>query len=110
VCAAASAAVFEVLAKEDLPGRAERLGKKAMEQIRGFKHAGKIKDVRGRGLFIGVEMATADASGVAAAALARGVVVNVTVKNVLRICPALTIGEDQLAQGLSLLDDALAGV
>jgi predicted acetylornithine/succinylornithine family transaminase len=107
VCAAASLAVFETLAKEKLPERAERLGMKAMEQIRGFKNASKIKEVRGRGLFIGVEMNAADASSVAATALSRGVIVNVTVKNVLRICPALTITEGELERGLGLLDEAL---
>jgi predicted acetylornithine/succinylornithine family transaminase len=107
VCAAAALAVFETIAKEDLTARAERLGKKATEQIRSFKNASKIKEVRGRGLFIGVEMNAADASSVAGAALSRGVIVNVTVKNVLRICPALTITEDELERGLGLLDETL---
>jgi 4-aminobutyrate aminotransferase-like enzyme len=53
-------------------------------------------------------MTAADASAVAPAALARGVIVNVTVKNVLRVCPALTIGEDELDRGLDLLDAAIA--
>jgi acetylornithine aminotransferase len=108
VCAAASLAVFETLAKDDLCGRAERLGRKAADRVRGFKNASKIKEVRGRGLFLGVEMATPDPSGVAAAALSRGVIVNVTVKNVLRICPALTITEYELDRGLGLLDETLS--
>src|SRR5262249_27684269 len=76
LCAAVSAAVFDVLAKENLPERAVKLGGKVMERIRKFKDAGKIKDVRGRGLFIGIELAAADGAPVLQGALAKGVIIN----------------------------------
>jgi len=108
VCAAASAAVFEVMEKENLPARAEKLGHAAMERIRNFKPADRIREVRGKGLFIGVELAAADGSPIVAGALAKGVIVNATVKNVLRLCPALTIGEAELMRGLEVLEQAIA--
>ena len=67
----------------------------------------RIKEVRGRGLFIGVELAIPDGGPVVQAALARGLILNATSKNVLRICPALTIGEKLLERGLDLLEEAL---
>jgi 4-aminobutyrate aminotransferase-like enzyme len=36
-----------------------------------------------------------------------GLIINLTQKNVLRICPALTISEAQLQQGMELLDQAM---
>src|SRR5262249_12977617 len=51
LCAAVSAAVFDVLEKDGLCDKATKLGEAAMQRIRGFKNAGtRIKDVRGKGL------------------------------------------------------------
>ncbi|MCL2646316.1 MAG: aspartate aminotransferase family protein [Phycisphaerales bacterium] len=109
LCAAVAAAVFDVLDKDQLPAKATKLGEMAKTRIRGFKNAGsRIKDVRGHGLFIGVELTATDGTPVVMAALAKGLIVNATSKNVLRICPALTIEEQQLMRGLDILEQAIA--
>jgi acetylornithine/succinyldiaminopimelate/putrescine aminotransferase len=110
LCAAVSSAVFDVMEKEKLPERALKLGGKVMDRIRGIKNAGKVKEVRGSGLFIGVELAIPDGGPVVTAALSRGVIVNATAKNVLRLCPALTIEESVMERGLGILDEALGAV
>ncbi len=109
ICAAAGAAVMETLEREKLPERAAGLGEKAVARIRGFKSAGKIKEVRGRGLMLGVELANGDGAAVVQRALALGVIVNATHKTVLRIAPALTISEELMERGLWLLGEAHGG-
>ena len=56
VCAAAGLAVLEILDAEDLPGRAATVGAFLMAELRRLaEHHGIIGDVRGRGMFIGVD-------------------------------------------------------
>jgi acetylornithine/N-succinyldiaminopimelate aminotransferase len=111
LCAAVSAAVLETMEKAKLVEHAAKLGEMTMAKVRGFKNAkAKIKDVRGRGLFIGVELLAADGAAVVQAALARGLVINATHKNVLRICPALTITEETMLRALGILEAAIDAV
>jgi acetylornithine/N-succinyldiaminopimelate aminotransferase len=108
LCAAVSAAVFDVLEKDHLPEQAAKLGEMAQQRIRRFKEAGsRIKDVRGRGLFIGIELTAADGAPVVAAALTKGLVINATSRNVLRICPALTMTEQTMNRALDILEQAI---
>ena len=108
VCAAVSAAVLETLENDKLHDRAARLGTIVVGRIKGFKNAAtKIKQIRGKGLFLGVELAAADGAPVVQAALARGLIVNATQKNVLRIAPALTIDEPTLSKALDILEQAI---
>jgi acetylornithine/N-succinyldiaminopimelate aminotransferase len=108
ICATAAATVMDVLEKEQLPARAAKVGTVAMEKIRTFKNAGaRIRNVRGKGLLIGVELLSADGAPVVKKALALGLIINATQKNVLRLSPALTISEDTLNKGLAILEQAL---
>jgi predicted acetylornithine/succinylornithine family transaminase len=65
-----------------------------------------VRDVRGRGLIWGLELAQ-DATPVVQAALARGVIVNRTSETVVRLLPPFVITAAQLDQGLTTLDAAL---
>lgn len=109
ICAAAAATVMEVIEKEDLSTRARSLGETAVAGIRAFspQAAGKIKEIRGQGLMLGIELTLADASTLPAAALAKGIVINVTHKNIIRLAPALTISEEILLQGLAILESVI---
>jgi acetylornithine/N-succinyldiaminopimelate aminotransferase len=70
-----------------------------------------VREVRGRGLMLGVGLADGiDAGEAAAAALASGLVVNVPEPGTLRLLPPLTIGEAEVERGCSLLAAALAAV
>ena len=107
ICAAAGATVLETIAKENLSARASQLGEIAVSRIRNFKN-GKVKDVRGRGLMLGIELTIPDGGPIVTAALAKGLIINATQKNVLRLAPALTIEEKELSAGLQLLDEVLS--
>lgn len=109
VCAAVAGRIFEVMEKENLCAHATRMGELVQRTIRGFKKiATKIKEVRGKGLFIGVELAMADGTPVLQAALSKGLIINITHKHVIRICPAVNIPQAALEEGLAILEEAIA--
>jgi predicted acetylornithine/succinylornithine family transaminase len=63
--------------------------------------------VRGRGLLVGVELAR-PAAPVVAACLDVGLLVSAAGETVLRLTPPLTIGADEIAQALAVLEEVLA--
>ena len=65
-----------------------------------------IKDVRGRGLHIGVELSI-PSRPIAEKSLEYGLVVNSTAQNVIRIMPPLNISEQFLSKGFQILEKVL---
>jgi len=68
-----------------------------------------VREVRGCGLFWGMELAI-DAAPVVPAALERGVIVNRTAEKVVRLLPPLVISETEADEALDRLDAALGAV
>jgi predicted acetylornithine/succinylornithine family transaminase len=64
-------------------------------------------EVRGKGLMWGVDLKR-DAGAVVTAGLARGLVVNRTSGSVIRLLPAYVITEAEIAEGIALLEAAIA--
>ena len=110
LCAAVGAAIFDALVKDNLLAHANAMSDVAQSAIRGFKNAARVKDVRGKGLMLGIELNAADGTPALNAALARGLIINVTRSNVIRLCPAVTIDRATLERGLAILDEALAAL
>ena len=69
-------------------------------------HPGTVRDVRGAGLIWGIEIEGA-AGEVAARALDAGLLVCSAGPNVVRIVPPLVIGDDELAEGVEILNEVL---
>lgn len=120
VLCAAALATLEYIEKYDLPARSKRLGEIALNRLHEMqeKHP-LIGDVRGLGLFLGVELvrdpiskerAKEEAEQVMYAALSRGLSFKVTMGNILSLVPALTITEDQLMEALDILDVCISEV
>lgn len=65
-----------------------------------------IRDVRGKGLMIGIDL-TFDATPVVAAAFERGLLINRTSTTVVRLLPPYTITEADVEAALPLLEDAI---
>jgi ornithine--oxo-acid transaminase len=98
---------LDILLDEKLAERAGRLGEMAMKRLRDAKLPG-VRDVRGRGLLIGIEYEEfiGGAHNVGAALMSRGVLAKDTRQDTLRLAPALTIGESDLMAGLQAVEDA----
>jgi 4-aminobutyrate aminotransferase len=115
---AAGLAMLEILRRDDLAGRAERLGAKALARLRDM--AGRfplIGEVRGLGLSLAVELvrdrttrekASDEADAVLYACLERGLAFKTSHGNVLTLTPPLTISETDLDRALDILQHALA--
>ena len=119
-CAAALGAI-ETMGKEDLPAAARRVGEIMLPRLRRLAQSHPvIGDVRGRGAMIAIELVRpgtlepdpAATAQVARACHAAGLLVLTcgTFGNVLRFLPPLVISEDLLNEGLSVLEDAFAGL
>ena len=106
-CRAALAAV-ETIEADGLLERAIAIGERFrghFERIRS-QHPTLVRDIRVKGVMIGLEL-DRDATFVVDACLKRGLLVNVTHGNVVRLLPALTIRDDQIDHGCSILADVL---
>jgi len=100
---AAGLAVLDTLENENLPERAEELG---LRMVTAFELAlgdqEYIKDIRGKGLLIGIELDRPCAELVGKA-LERGLLINVTAGNTIRLLPPLVMSDedaDHLVQGV----------
>ena len=67
-----------------------------------------IKDVRGKGLLIAIELLDEDvASSLNSKCLDEGLILNVTHGNIVRIFPALNISKDEMEKGLKIFENTL---
>ena len=110
-CAAALAGI-EVMLEEDTPRQAKEKGEYVMTKVRGLqeKYPGVLKEVRGKGLLIGMLFENGDIGYKAAAGLfKRRVLTSGTLNNAqaIRIEPALNIPWNILDEMLNRLEDTL---
>ncbi len=110
-CRAALAAI-EVIESENLVEKSREQGEKlkAALQEQQAKFPDLIKEVRGRGLMLGVEFSHDDIAGLVIAGMAaRGVLAAYTLNNatVIRFEPPLIISDEQIAQAASAFSESL---
>lgn len=103
-CAVARTAL-QILADEQLVERSERLGSAFLQQLRTLRSP-HIKEIRGRGLLIGIELTSA-ARPFCEALMHKGVLCKETHSTVLRIAPPLVIAEADLTWALEQLRQVL---
>ena len=103
VCAAACAAI-DVLLEEKLADRAATLGGYFKAKLEELQAKYKIvKEVRGLGLMLGVELRY-DVLNIILKAMDRGVIILDAGRNVLRFLPPLVIEKEQIDKTISVLD------
>jgi len=110
ICMAVARTLFDVIEREKLVERANTLGESAMARLRkesSIKE--KIKEVRGHGLMIGVEL-NQPPEKLVDKGLEAGVLINLTNKNVIRLAPALNIPEKDWNAGLDLVVKVIASL
>ncbi|MGZ3530964.1 MAG: ornithine--oxo-acid transaminase [Vulcanimicrobiaceae bacterium] len=105
---AVAEAALDVIVDEHLVERSRYAGAKLMQGLREIASP-LIKEIRGRGLMIGIEL-TIEARRVSEALLARGVAAKDTHEKVLRIAPPLVIDEAELELILRAFREAIAAI
>jgi 4-aminobutyrate aminotransferase/(S)-3-amino-2-methylpropionate transaminase len=122
VACAAALAVLDLYEKEDLAARSRQIGQVVTERfLKLQKHFALIGDVRGLGGMIAMELVkdrttkepdSHAASDILAAAHHRGLVLIKAgmFDNVVRVLVPLCVTDEQLQQGLDILEDAVATV
>ena len=105
IASAAASAALEVLVEERLAERAAEMGAYFIKKLKQLKEKYKIiRDVRGIGLMIGVELRF-DCRDILLGALERGILILSAGRNVLRFLPPLVIKEKQIDYVISVLDE-----
>jgi acetylornithine/N-succinyldiaminopimelate aminotransferase len=104
--ATAAMAVLDVVDDPELLHRVRDLGASLRE---GLEAIDGVREVRGRGLMIGVGLDDEiDAVQVGADLLESGLVVNIPEPGTLRLLPPLVIGEEEVERALSVLREGIA--
>ena len=102
---AAALATLEILEQEELPARAAELGAHALERLRGLQSP-LIREVRGRGLLIGIELKKR-VQPYLEALCERGILTLPAGPNVLRLLPPLVITQEQLDRTIDVIAELL---
>lgn len=110
----ACAAVYATLAtikSENLVDRVAEKGAYFMGELKKLqaKYPEKVKEVRGRGLILGMEL-TSEGRPVVENCLANGVIVNCTAGSIIRLVPPLIISREEIDIVVAALDKALAAM
>jgi len=104
---ASGCAVIDIMKKENLVQNSHDLGARWMADLRSIK-SDKIKEVRGYGLIIGIEMDSNEtAAGIQKYCRDNGVLVNVCHGNTVRLIPPLIINDQQKDVFTKLLEECL---
>ena len=105
---AAALKVLEIMEREGTVYRADRLGREFMAIMEGImlNHPEKIKEVRGKGLMLGIELSF-PGKNIWQALLNKGFVLNLTQETVLRLLPPLIISMEDINRFCVCLDSLL---
>ena len=110
----ACAAVYATLATIKSEGLVEKVAQKGeyfigeLQKLQA-KYPALVKEVRGRGLILGMEL-TKEGRPVVEHCLANGVIINCTAGSVIRIVPPLIISKEEIDLVVAALDKALAAM
>jgi len=88
----------------------EEVGKFAFKELKEMQkdHPDIIKDIRGKGLLIAIELVDEETSdSLNSKCLDNGLILNITQGNVMRIFPALNISKEEMKEGLNIFKRAL---
>lgn len=101
----AALTTLDVIERDGLMSRAERLGQRIRDNLAsGLAGLSALREIRGRGLMIGIEL-DRPCGDLVKRALAAGLLINVTSDSVVRLLPALTMTD---AEGDELVERLLA--
>ena len=108
LAAAVALEALDILVEDDLAARSAELGAYLIDELRAIDSP-FVKDIRGRGLFVGLEIdpAHATARAVCEALMKRGLLSKETHETVVRLAPPLTIDKEQLDWAVTQIREVL---
>jgi ornithine--oxo-acid transaminase len=108
IAAAVGLAALDTLVEERLSERAAQTGSHLLQRLRGINNP-VVREVRGIGLFAGIELdpAHADAGAVVRRLIDVGVLTKDTHRNTIRFAPPLTINESEIDWAIDRLAEVL---
>jgi acetylornithine/succinyldiaminopimelate/putrescine aminotransferase len=99
--------VLKILEHEGLVDRAAQMGDYLTGRLNGLKEAHcVVKEVRGKGLLVGVQLSVPGAS-IVKACMDKGFLINCIQDNVLRLAPPLVISRGEIDALAGCLDEVL---
>jgi acetylornithine/N-succinyldiaminopimelate aminotransferase len=107
LAASAALAVLDVMERDALDQRAEKVGNELMTALGAIDG---VAEVRGLGMLIAVELSGGNAKGVYKRLIELGLVCNAVTDTALRIAPPLNISAEHLREGVALIAQAVAEV
>ncbi len=118
-CAAALAAI-KYIEMHELVDHARKLGQYSLNRLAEMKKSHPlVGDVRGLGLFLGIELvkdqrtrdrASDEAEAVMYNALSKGISFKLTMGNIITLTPALTITKDEMDKALQIIEYSITEV
>ncbi|MEI7011727.1 aspartate aminotransferase family protein [Leptospira licerasiae] len=107
LAAAIAYETIRIIQTRDVLANVNSCSEIAFSRLNQMKQKNKvIKEIRGKGLHIGVEL-TVPSRPIAELCLEKGLIVNATGDTVIRIMPPLTISTQYLNEGLDILESVL---
>lgn len=104
VCCAASYAQITELLEQNLAKNAQEMGSYFMEQLKNLPH---VKEVRGLGLIVGMELEDIDAVQVKVKAMEKKLLVTATSDRIIRMVPPLIITKADCDKAAAILKEAI---
>ena len=109
VIARAALAVFKAIQEEKMLNNARAMGEYLFAKLNALKEKySLIKEVRGLGLMIGVEL-NIEGKNIVEKCIEKGLLINCTHAKVLRLMPALNVTKKEIDKAVSILEETLKG-
>lgn len=109
IACSAALAVLDTVAKEDLLTNATNRGAELVSGLTALEHPA-IRDIRGAGLWHGLQLSSPTAAAVQEVAARRGFLVNAATPDVVRLAPPLVLSAGDVAEFLAALPGILEEV
>ncbi len=107
VAAAAGIAAIEMIEKEGLLEKTKQLGRLFLDRFGKLaEEIDVIKNVRGIGAIIGIELSI-EGAPIVKECMSRGLLINCTQGNILRLLPAMNLPLEQAEEGIAIIAEAL---
>lgn len=107
---AAGIAVLETLLEGEVLENCRKMGRYFLERLKELRSVhGIIKEVRGKGLIVGMEL-NIEGNDIVYQSMRKGILINCTAGKTLRFVPPLIITESEIDRCIAILDEVMRGL